>query len=126
MQEDAVLVLFDVRGHFEKREDHGGGLGRGQGRVGERVGAKRMMQDIRPARQQEPCGIGEKGCGRRTIAVEVILHRLDIVFAIAAGTVQVFIHVLRCRRLSGRHDKPRVVARSHDFRLDDDAPGLLP
>ena len=51
MQENPVLVLFDLRGHFEEREDHGGGLGRGQGRVGERVGAERMMQGIRPARQ---------------------------------------------------------------------------
>ena len=49
-QENPVLVLFDLRGHFEEREDHGGGLGRGQGRVSERVGAERMMQDIGPAR----------------------------------------------------------------------------
>jgi len=126
VHENPVRVLFDLCGHFEEREDHGGGLGRGQGRVGERVGAERMMQDIGPAGQQEPRGVGEEGRGRRTVAVEVILHRLDIVFAIAAGTVQVFIHVLRGRRLEGRHDKPWVVARGHDFRLDDDAPRLLP
>ena len=76
MQENPVLVLFDLRGHFEEREDHGRGLGRGQGRVRERVGAERMMQDIGPARQEEPRGVGEEGCGRRAIAVEIILDRL--------------------------------------------------
>ena len=48
MQENPVLVLFDLRGHFEQREDHGGGLGRGQGRVGERVGAEGMVAGHRP------------------------------------------------------------------------------
>ena len=94
MQENPVLVLFDLRGHFEEREDHGGGLGRGQGRVGERVGAERMVQDIGATREQEPRGVGEEGRRRGAIAVEVILDRLDIVFAIAPGAVEVFIHVL--------------------------------
>ena len=40
------------------------GRGRGQGRVSERVGAERMMQDISPARQEEPRGVGEEGHGR--------------------------------------------------------------
>ena len=44
--EQPVLVLCDRRGHFDEREDDGGGLGRGQGRVSERGGAERMRQDL--------------------------------------------------------------------------------
>lgn len=62
-EEDAVLISFDLRGYFEEREDHGSGVGRGQGRVGQRVGAQRMVQDIRPTRQEQPRGVGEKGRG---------------------------------------------------------------
>ena len=31
VEEDPVLVLFDLGRHFEEGEDHGGGLGVGQG-----------------------------------------------------------------------------------------------
>lgn len=34
VQENPVLVLFDLRGHFEQGQDDGPGLGRGEGRVG--------------------------------------------------------------------------------------------
>ena len=121
-----VLVLCDRRGHFDEREEDGGGWGRGQGRVSERGGAERMRQDLGPARQEAPRGGGEAGGGRRASAVAVMLDRLALVVAVAAGAVQGFLPVLRCRRLSGRHDKPRVIARGHDFRLDDDAPRLRP
>ena len=121
-----VLVLCDRRGHFDEREDDGGGWGRGQGRVSERGGAERMRQDLGPARQEAPRGVGEAGGGRRASAVAVMLERLALVVAMAAGAVQGFLPVLRCRRLSGRHDKPRVIARGHDFRLDDDAPRRRP
>ena len=126
MPAQPVLVLFDRRGHFDEREDDGGGWGRGQGRVSERGGAERMRQDLGPARQEAPRGGGKAGGGRRASAVAVMLDRLALVVAMAAGAVQGFLPVLRCRRLSGRHDKPRVIARGHDFRLDDDTPRLRP
>jgi hypothetical protein len=126
VEENAVLGLLDRGGHLQQREDHGRRLRSGQGRVGEGVGAERMLQDRGPARQKAPRGIGAEGRGRRAVAVEITLHRLASVFAIAAGAVHVFRHLLRGRRLSGRHDTPRVVTRRHDFGLDDDAPRLLP
>ena len=94
VEENAVLVLFDLSRHFEEREDHGGGLGRGQWGVGQRVGAEGMMEDIGGARQQEPHGVGQEGRRRGAVAVEVTLDRLDIVFAIAPGAVEFFIHLL--------------------------------
>jgi hypothetical protein len=124
--EQPVLVLFDRRGHVEAREDDGGGVGRGQGRVRARGGAERMRPDRGPARQEEPRGVGEAGGGRRALAVEVMRDRLEGVVAMAAGAVQGCLPGLRCRRLSGRHDKPRVIARGHAVRLDEAAPRLLP
>lgn len=126
MEENPVLVLFDRRGHFEERKHHGGGLSPDQGSVGQCVGTERMMQDIRSARQEEPCGMRKEGRGRCAVAVEVIFHRLDVVFASTAGTVQVFIHGLQGRRPSGRYDKPGLVPCGHDFGRDDDPPRLLP
>ena len=99
VEENAVLVLFDLRGHLEQGEDHGGRLGRGQGRVGERVRAEGMVEDIGGARQQEPHGVGEERRRRGAVAVEVTLDRLDIVFAIPPRAVEVFIHLLGRRRL---------------------------
>jgi hypothetical protein len=63
VEENAVLVLLDVGGHLKQRQEHGGRLGGGQGGVSERVGAERMMEDLSPARQQEPHGVGEEGRG---------------------------------------------------------------
>ena len=126
MEENAVLVLFDLCGHFEKRKDHGRGLGRGQGGMGERVGAKRMMQDIGRTRQQEPHGVGQEGRGRRAVAVEVILHRLDIVFAIAAGAIEVFIHMLRCGASKEVTTKRGLSPAAMTSALSDDPPRLRP
>jgi hypothetical protein len=126
VQENPVLVLLDLRGHFEAREDHGRGLGRGQGRVRERVRAERMVQDVGATGEQKPCGVREERRRRGAVAVESILDGLDIVFTIAPRAVEVFIHVLGGRRRSGRHDKPGIVTRRHDFGLDDHAPRLRP
>jgi hypothetical protein len=93
VQENPVLVLLDLRGHFEEREDHGRGLGRGQGRVRERVRAERMVQDVGATGEQKPCGVREERRRRGAGAVEIILDGLDIVFTIAPRAVEVFIHV---------------------------------
>jgi hypothetical protein len=82
VQEHPVLVLFDLGCHFAEGEDHGAGLGRGEGRVGERVRPEGMVQDIGATRQQKPRGIGQERRGRGAVAVEVALDRLAIVFAI--------------------------------------------
>jgi hypothetical protein len=98
VQENPVLVLFDLGCHFEEGEDHGAGLGRGEGRVGERVRTEGMVQDLGATRQQKPRGIGQERRGRGAVAVEVALDRLDIVFAIPSRAVEVFVHVLGRRR----------------------------
>ena len=98
VEENAILVLFDLRRHFEEREDHGGGLGGGQCRMGQGVRAEGMVEDIGGARQQEPHGVGEEGRRRGPVTVEVTLDRLDIVFAIPPRAVEVVIHLLGRRR----------------------------
>jgi hypothetical protein len=44
VEEDTVLVLFDLSRHFEEGEDHGRGLGLGQRGLLQRLGAQGMMQ----------------------------------------------------------------------------------
>ena len=99
VQENPVPVLFDLRGYLEECQDHGSGLGRGEGRVRERVRPEGMVQDVGTTGEEQPCGVREKGRGRRAVTVEVALDRLDIVFAIAPSAVEVLVHVLGCRVL---------------------------
>src|SRR5262249_32212736 len=60
MEENAIFILFDLGCHFAEREDHRGGLGGSQCRMGQGVGAQGMVVDRGGARQQEPHGVGEK------------------------------------------------------------------
>ena len=54
-----------------KSEDHSGGLGGSQCRMG-RVCTQGMVEDRGGARQQEPHGVGEKGRRRGPVTVEVL------------------------------------------------------
>jgi hypothetical protein len=124
--ENPVLVRLALGRHCEQGKDHGAGLGRGEGCVGERVGAERMVEDIRGARQQEPRGVGEERRRRGAVTVEATLDRFAIVFAIPPGAGEVFIHVVGRRRFAGGHDTAWIVARGHAFGLHDHPPRLLP
>jgi hypothetical protein len=99
VQENPVLVLLDVRRHFEQREDHGAGLGRGEGRLGEGMRAQGMVEDLGGAGKQKPRGVGQERRVGGAVTVEITLDRFDIVFAIPPCAVEVFIHVLGCRLL---------------------------
>ena len=126
MEQHPILVLLDVGRYLAERQDDGGGLGGSPGGVGERVGTEGMVEDVGPARQQEPCGIGEEGRGGGAVAVEVPLDRLAIVFTIAPGTIEVCIHLLRRWTLSGGPHTARVVPGCHDLGFDDHPPRLVP
>ena len=76
MEEDTVLVLFDLGRHFEEGEDHSRGLGLGQCGLLQRMGAEGMMQDIGGTRQQEPHRVGQEGRRGGAVAVEVTLTAL--------------------------------------------------
>ena len=60
------------------------------------------------------------------VAVEVTLHRLDMVFTGPTRAVDVLIHALRRGGRQGGDDKAWIVASRHHFRLEDDPPGLGP
>ncbi len=126
MQEHPVLVRLDLGRHFAQGEDHGAGLGRGEGRVGEGGRAEGMVEDVSSARPQESRGVGQERRGRGAVTLEVMLHRLDSVCAMPSCAVEVFRHVLGCRRLPGRHNQTRLIARGHAFRCDDHPPWLSP
>jgi hypothetical protein len=61
-----------------------------------------MMQDIGGTREEEPHGVGQEGGGRRAVAVEVILHCFDIIFAIATGAIEVFVGLCRKSPKTGK------------------------
>lgn len=126
MEEHTVLVLLPVGGNLTQRQDHRRRWGGGAGRVGQGVGAEGMGEDRGPARQQQPRGVGEEGRGRRAVAVESTLDRLESVCTIAPGTREVFIPLLRRWRGEGGHHKARGVPGSHDFGFDDPAPRMVP
>jgi hypothetical protein len=126
MQQHPILVLLDLGRDFAQGEDHGRGLRRGEGRVGECVQAERMVQDVGAAGEPPPRGVGEeRRCGR-TVAVEVTLDGLDIVCTIPARAVELCIPLVGWGRCEGSHDKPRIVPSGHDCCLDDHAFRLGP
>jgi len=86
-----ILVRFALRRHWKEREDHGGRLGRGQCRVGQRGRAEGMGEDIGGARQEEPPGVGQARRRRGPVAVAGALDCLAIVFAMPPRPGEVFI-----------------------------------
>ena len=126
MEENPVLVLFDLGCDFAEGEEDGGGLRLGQGGMLQGVRTEGMMEDIGGTSQEEPHRVGQEAGGRRAVAVEVILHRLDIIFAITPCAIEVFVQHLGCGRLKRGHDKAWVIPRTHDFGLEHDPPWLSP
>jgi len=50
-----------------------------------------MVEDIRSTREQQPEGIGQEGGGRGAVAAQVHLDRLDSIFTIPPGALEVLI-----------------------------------
>jgi hypothetical protein len=121
-----VRVLFARRGHCDQGAEHGPGLGRSQGRVGEGVRAAGRVEDIRGTREQEPRGVGEDRRGGGAVAVAVPLERCESIFAVPPRPVAVGISGLGCRRLAGGDDTTRRSARGPDCGFDTHPPRLLP
>ena len=82
MEKNPVLVLCDLGGDFAEGEDEGRGWRLGQGGRLQGVRPEGLMEARSGTRQEEPHRVGQESGGRRAVAVEVILHRLDIVFSV--------------------------------------------
>ena len=91
MEEDAVLILFDLCRNFEEGQNERRGLRLGQGRVLQRLRAQRMMEGLGRAREYQPHRVSEARRRRGSITAEVHLHGLDGIFAGASGAIEVFI-----------------------------------
>jgi hypothetical protein len=126
VEEDPVLVLFGLSCHFAEGEEHGRGLGLGQRGLLQRLGTEGLMQALGGTGQQEPHGVREAGRRRGAGAGEGTLDRLDMVFAGPTRAVDLCIHPLRRGGRQGGDDQAGVGASRHDFRLEDDPPGLGP
>ena len=126
MKEDAILVLFDLRGNFEEGHNDSRGLGLREHGVWQRLRTQGMVQGIGRTGEQQTCRIGQEGRRRGAITAQVYLDRLDGIFAIAASTIEVFVQHLGCGCVQRRDDKARIIPRAHDFRLEHDSPRLCP
>jgi len=84
------------------------------------------MEDRGRTREEEPHGVGQEGGGRRAVAVEVMLHGLDRVFAWAPGAGEVCVEQLGGGGHQGGDHKAGVIVRLHDFRLEDHPRGACP
>jgi len=91
MEEETILVLFDLCGDFEEGQDEGRGLGLRQRGVWQRVRAQGMVQGLGRTREDQTHGIGQEGRRGGAITMQITLHRLDIVFAITTGAIEIFV-----------------------------------
>ena len=91
MEEDTILVRFDLGGNFEESQDDRRGLSQRQRGMLQRRGPQGMVQDVGGTREEQPQRVGEKGRRRGPITAPVNFDRLDSVFARAPGTIELFI-----------------------------------
>jgi hypothetical protein len=126
MEEDALLVLFDLRGHFAEGHNDGRGLGLREPGVLPSLRAQGMVQGLGRTGEQQPRRMGQEGRRRGAIAAQVHLDRLDGIVASAASAIEVFVQHRGGGRVQRRHDKARIIPRAHDCRLEHDPPWVLP
>lgn len=126
MEEDAIRVLFDLRGNFEEGENAGRGLCLREPSVLQGLRAQGMVQRIGGTGEHQTRRMGQEGRRRGAITAEVHLDRLEGICAIPAGAIEVFVQPLGCGRVQGRDHKARMIPGAHDFRLEHDPPRLCP
>ena len=126
MEEDAILILFDLCGDFEEGQDDRRGLGLGECGLVSGGGPQGMVADVGRTREQQPERIRQESGRRGAITAQVYFHCLDIIFAIAPGAREFLIQHRRSGGVQRRHDKAGVIAGTHDFGLEHHAPWLGP
>ena len=126
MEEETIFVLFDLCGDLKEGEDDRRGLGLRQWSMSQGVGASSMVQGRGRTREHQPHRVRQEGRGRGASTVEVSVHSLDGVCAIATGAIQVFVEHVRGWSVQRRDDKAGGIVCAHDFRLQHDPPGLSP
>ena len=126
MEEDPILVLFDLRCHLEEGEHHRRGLGVSERRGLQRVRAEGMVQARGRTREQQAHGVGEEGRRGRAVTLQSTLHRLAIIFTLPAGAIEVFVPHLGWGGRQRGDDKAWVLPCAPDFRLEYHPPGAGP
>ena len=94
MEEEAIFVLFDLRGHFEEGENDGRGLGLREPSGLQGLRAPGMGQGIGGPGEPQTRRLGQEGRRRGAITAEVPLDRLEGMVAIPAGAREVFVQPL--------------------------------
>jgi hypothetical protein len=126
VEEDPSLGLFDLCCHFEERENHGRGLGLGQGGVLSGLPTQGMMEDIGRTGQEATQTVGQERRRRRAGAVEITFPGLAIICAMAAGAGEVLVQHLRRRGGQRGHDATGGIASGHHCGVEHHAPGAGP
>jgi hypothetical protein len=91
MEEDTLFVLVDLGGDLKEGEDDRRGLGLRQRSRLQGVSASSMVQGRGRTREPQSHRVGQEGRCRGPITVEVSLHGLDGVCAMATGAIEVFV-----------------------------------
>ena len=126
VEEEPILVLCDLRCHLAEGEHHRGGLGVGARRVWQRVRAEGMVQHLGRTREQQAHGVGEAGRRGRAVTLQRTLHRLDRVFTIPAGAIEVFVQHLGWGGRKRGDATAWMIPCAHDCRLAPHPPGAGP
>jgi hypothetical protein len=117
VEEDAVLGLLALGGHFDEGEEQGGGLRLGSRGMVQGLRAQGMMQDRGGTGQEELHGLDQKGLSRGAVAVESTLACLDIVFPIPTRAVEFLLHPRWRRGHQGGNPKAGGYRRLPSLRL---------
>jgi hypothetical protein len=126
VEEHPSLGLFDLGGDCAAGKDDGRGVRLGQRSLREGGRPSGMLEARGGTRQEESHRVGQEAGGRRAVAVEVSLHGLDRMFAMATGAIEVCVEPLGWGRLQRGHHKAGGIARPQDCGLAHHPPGLPP
>jgi hypothetical protein len=102
MAEDSLRGLFALWGDLEEGQEDGRGLCLRERGMVQRGRAQGMVPGIGRTREDQTHGLGQEGRRCRALTAEVILPRLEIVFAIPPGTIEVCVGLCRTVCLGGR------------------------
>jgi hypothetical protein len=125
-EEAAVLILLELGGPFEEREEQGGGVRLGSRGMWQSLRAQGMRQDRGGTGQEEPQGIGQASRRRGAVAVEITLDGLAIVFTSPTRAVACLIQPRWRRGHQGGAHKAWGIAGCHHCGFAADPPRLGP
>lgn len=105
MEEEAILIRFDLGGDFAEGQEDRRGLGLCECGMVSGGGPQGMVEDVGRTRAQQPERIRQDSGRRGAITAPVYCHCLDIIVAIAPDAIEFLIPHRRSGGVQRRHDQ---------------------